>query len=100
MNLFHNCIDNMVTRKKLVNHDAQIFNTGFGFYINPITGNTKIFWRLRTQFSVWTTGTCGQDPMLLPLFYYYYFFLRCRTMTRTECQLPLIYHTKYYGPLC
>jgi hypothetical protein len=47
-------IDNMVTREKRVNHDTQIFNTGFGFYINPITGNTNIFRRLRTQFPVWT----------------------------------------------
>ena len=35
------------------------------------------FFLLQTSKSlIFITGTCGQDPMLLPLFYYY-FFLRC-----------------------
>ena len=41
-----------------------------GIWTEPSNSITEL-----ESFSILcTTGTCGQDPMLLPLFYYYFFF--------------------------
>ena len=54
------------------------FATSFQFSIlftcNFTVGTKPRLSRNTHVFLLFSTGTCGQDPMLLPLFYYYFFF--------------------------